>query len=80
MGDTYSVKPDNAPKSFVCKDSSVKAGMRIVCDKMEDDPRPIEEGSVGTVTLIDGIGQIHVSWDNGRSLALVPGVDKYHTI
>lgn len=54
--------------------------MRIVCDKMEDDPRPIKEGSIGTVTLIDGIGQIHVSWDNGRSLALVPGVDKYHTI
>lgn len=49
-------------------------------EKMEDDPRPIEEGSAGTVTLIDGIGQIHVSWDNGRSLALVPGVDKYHTI
>lgn len=80
MGDTYSVEPENAPKSFVCKESSVKVGMRIVCDKMEDDPRPIEEGSAGTVTLIDDIGQIHVSWDNGRSLALVPGVDKYHTI
>ena len=80
MGDTYSVEPENAQKSFVCKDSSVKVGMRIVCDKMEDDPQPIKDGSIGTVMLIDDIGQIHVSWDDGRNLALVPGVDKYHTI
>lgn len=58
----------------------VKKGDRIRCVEMVDDPNPVEPGTEGTVDHIDGIGQIHVTWDNGRTLALIPGVDKYEII
>lgn len=52
-------------------------GSRIVMVLMEDDPRPIAPGSVGTVNHVDDAGQIHISWDSGRTLAVIPGVDKF---
>jgi hypothetical protein len=35
---------------------------------------------MGTVDFVDDIGQLHLKWDNGRSLALVPGEDNFTTI
>lgn len=55
-------------------------GKRITLIKMGDDPNPIKAGTMGTIQGVDGIGQIHVDWDNGRSLALIPGVDVYQII
>ena len=55
-------------------------GMRICCDYMPDDPRPIESGTLGTVVGVDDAGQIMMKWDNGRSLSLIPGVDSFHTV
>lgn len=37
-------------------------------------------GLKGKVTFVDDAGQIHVSWENRRSLALIPGVDSFHKI
>lgn len=34
-------------------------------------------GLMGIVDLVDDIGQIQMTWDNGRSLALVPGEDSF---
>ena len=45
-----------------------------------DDPFPIEHGTTGSVNFVDDAGQIHMYWDDGRSLALVPGVDKFEII
>ena len=56
------------------------AGTRICCDNMPDDPQPIEQGTLGTVRGVDDAGQVMVSWDNGRSLSLIPGVDCFHTV
>lgn len=55
-------------------------GMRICCDGMPDDPRPIESGTLGTVVGVDDAGQIMMKWDNGRTLSLIPGVDSFHTV
>jgi hypothetical protein len=44
---------------------------------MGDDPNPIKAGEQGTIRGEDGMGQIHVDWDNGRSLGLIPGTDVY---
>ena len=51
-------------------------GDRVVCIYM-DDPRPVPPGTHGTVEHVDDAGQIHVRWDTGSGLALVPGVDKF---
>ena len=52
-------------------------GKRIRLTETMDDPQPIRKNEEGTIDFTDGIGQIHVKWDNGRSLAVIPNVDKY---
>lgn len=59
---------------------TVEPGDRIEMIQMADDPAPIEAGTKGTVITIDGIGQIHVNWDNGRSLAIIPEEDRFKII
>ena len=54
-------------------------GKRIKCISMNDD-YPVPEGTEGTVDLVDDMGTIHVKWDNGSSLGLVPEEDKYELI
>lgn len=56
------------------------AGTRICCDCMQDDPRPIEPGTLGTVVAVDDAGQMMMKWDNGRSLSLIPGMDRFHVV
>jgi len=59
------------------KDPNAKEGMRIKLTSMVDDPNPIPAGTEGTIVLVDDAGIIHVSWDNGRRLGVIPGVDEY---
>jgi hypothetical protein len=49
---------------------------------MPDDPDPIPVGATGTVeSVTEGpLGQVHVKWDSGRTLSLVPGVDRFEVI
>lgn len=56
---------------------SYPAGSRIRLIDMADDPRQIEKGAEGTVVLVDDIATIHVKWDNGRELGVIPGVDAF---
>lgn len=37
-------------------------------------------GLTGTVSFVDDIGQIHVKWENGRTLALETDVDSFQVI
>ena len=55
-------------------------GTRLQLISMEDPYAPVESGTRGTVKLVDDIGQIHMHWDNGRTLALVPGQDSFRTL
>ena len=54
-------------------------GTIVQVEHMED-PHPVPYGTLGKVTHVDDAGQIHVSWDNGSSLALIPGTDKFHIV
>lgn len=40
-----------------------------------DDIQAPPVGTKGRVLMIDDIGTIHVSWKNGSTLGVVPGVD-----
>ena len=55
-------------------------GTRIVLDYMGEDPHPIEPGTRGTVRHVDDIGTVHVDFNNGRRLGLVPGEDSFHKL
>lgn len=51
-------------------------GKRVRVIRMEDTD-PVQPGTEGVIQLVDGIGQLHVKWDNGRTLALIPEVDEF---
>lgn len=55
-------------------------GTRIILLQMGDDPRPIEANTRGTVKTVDDIGTLHCSFDNGRSLGIVPGEDSFRKL
>lgn len=55
-------------------------GTRIELIDMNDPYAPVPSGTKGTVEFVDDMGQIHMKWDNGRTLALVPSVDEFKTI
>lgn len=55
-------------------------GTRVELVQMNDDPQPVPPGTRGTVVDVDGIGQLVMKWDNGRTLSLVPGVDQFRKL
>jgi len=67
-------------KKRLLKENNDLIGKRVRLIRMEDDPDPIKPGTEGTVRHIDGAGVIHVNWDNGRKLGLIPNEDEYEII
>lgn len=53
-------------------------GTKIKLVEMRDIQAP-KPGTKGVVSFIDDMGQIHVKWETGSSLALIPGLDKFET-
>ena len=55
-------------------------GTKIQLISMRDEKYPIPPGTVGEVTHIDDMGSIHMNWQNGSSLALIPEVDSFKVL
>ena len=55
-------------------------GTRLELIEMGDDPRPVASGTRGTGKVVDDMGSIHMQWDNGRTLALIPGEDRFRKL
>ena len=56
------------------------SGTRIRLNSMEDPYAPIAPGTEGVVDFVDDIGTIHIKWNNGRSLGIVPGEDSFSVL
>ena len=56
------------------------AGTRIELISMNDPFAPVPSGMRGSVDYVDDAGQIHMKWDNGRTLAVLPGVDSFRKL
>lgn len=55
-------------------------GTRLELLSMNDPYAPVDPGTRGTVVHMDDIGQIHMRWDDGRSLARVSGEDSFRVV
>lgn len=52
---------------------------RILLEYMEA-TYPVPVGTRGTVNFVDDEGTINVRWDNGRTLTLIPKVDRFRKL
>lgn len=60
---------------------SYPQGARIMLTRdMEDPFVPHRQGEKATVMSVDDLGDIHVRWDSGDSLAILPGIDSFKII
>ena len=55
-------------------------GTRVELISTTDPYTRLAAGTQGTVSSVDDIGTIHVNWDNGSSLGMIPGEDMIRKI
>lgn len=60
--------------------SQYPAGTRVRLISMDDPYSHLKDGDMGTVEFTDDMGQIHVRWDCGSGLALIPGIDSFRRV
>lgn len=58
----------------------VKSGDRIELEFTDDPYTKLKPGSQGTVNHIDCMKTVHIKWDEGSNLGLIPEVDRFHVI
>ncbi len=56
------------------------SGTRIRLIEMKDPYAPVPPGTEGVVTAVDDMGTLHMQWDNGRTLGVVPSEDNFTVI
>lgn len=55
-------------------------GTRIELISMDDPYSAIKPGMQGTVDKVDDIGTLHMKWDDGRTLGVVPDEDSFKVV
>lgn len=55
-------------------------GTKIKLIKMVNDPFPVKPGTIGIVESVDDAGTIHMHWQSGSSLGLIPGIDEFEIL
>lgn len=52
-------------------------GTRVCLISMDDPYTSLKQGDMGNITGIDDLGTLQMLWDNGSTLGLIPGVDRF---
>lgn len=60
--------------------SKYPVGSRIELESTIEDIHPIEVGTKGTIKAVDDLGTIHVLFDNGRLLGVIPQEDNFRLL
>ncbi len=60
--------------------TKTKEGDRIELVSTSDPYTSLQSGDRGTVTMIDAWDTVHVRWDSGSTLGMVPGEDRYRIV
>lgn len=60
--------------------SGEKPGDRIQLTFTDDQYTTLKSGDKGTVNFVDDYGTVHINWDEGSTLGLVPDHDKWLVI
>ena len=55
-------------------------GTTIRCIKMNDPIHSIPSGMKGEVEYVDALGYIHMKWENGSNLTLIPTKDTFEKV
>ena len=55
-------------------------GTLIRLNHMDDPYAPVPPGTIGEVQMVDDGGNIHMVWENCRTLSLIDGVDDFEAI
>jgi len=55
-------------------------GRRVRLISCSDPYTRLAPGSEGTINFVDDMGTVHVHWDSGSTLGLVPGEDRWTLI
>lgn len=63
-------------KAIAALQKEYREGDRLICWKMHD-PQLVPDYTAGTVHFVDDTGKIHMNWDNGQNLAIIPGEDEF---
>lgn len=56
------------------------AGTRVRLIRMADELQAPPAGTVGTITFVDDAGNVHVRWQNGSGLSLIPEADEFEIV
>lgn len=62
------------------RDANPLEGKRVRLIECTDPHTRLQPGIKGTVALVDDAGTLHVTWDSGASLGLIPGEDRWEVI
>lgn len=61
----------------IIKQSYHLLGKRVELVYTKDQYTKLIPGDTGIVNFIDDFGTVFINWDNGSTLGLIPGVDKW---
>ena len=62
------------------RSAGLRPGERVELISTTDPYTSLSPGSRGTVLRMDDLGTVHVCWDCGSRLGLVPGQDRWRRV